>query len=143
MGSLTAANAVLMLSVPPLFPIPQQLQGFTADDVFSLSSVRPTEVLMGVDGVLSGGFVWVPKPMQIMLQADSASNDLFDVWSQQQESTEDVYPASGIVILKSIGTKFVMTTGFLTEYKPGPDAKKLLQSRRYEITWESVIQAPA
>ena len=142
MGSITAASAVVMISVPPLFPIPQPLQGFAADDVYSIPQIKSVETMMGVDGVLSGGFVFVPIPQEIVLQADSASNDVFDTWWTQMQAAEDVYPCQGLIVLKSIGTKYVQTNGFLTGYKPAPDAKKLLQPRRYEITWESIVPAP-
>lgn len=142
MGSITAASAVVMISIPPLFPIPQPLQGFAADDVYSIPQIKSVETMMGVDGVLSGGFVFVPIPQEIVLQADSASNDVFDTWWTQMQAAEDVYPCQGLIVLKSIGTKYVQTNGFLTGYKPAPDAKKLLQPRRYEITWESIVPAP-
>jgi hypothetical protein len=142
MASITSANAVVTLSVPPLFVVPQQLQGFAADDVFDVPEIKSVETLMGVDGKLSGGFVYVAIPQQITLQADSLSNDFFDTWWTQMQAAKDVYVALGMVTLRSIGTKFVMTNGFLTGYKPTPGAKKILQPRRFEITWESIVPSP-
>lgn len=140
--SITAANAVLMLTVPPLFPIPQQLQGFGADDVYDVPSIRSVEVLMGVDGVLSGGFVFVQIPQTITLQADSISNRIFDNWWLQMQAAKDTYIASGLIRLPGISTKFIQTNGQLTGYKPAPGAKKVLQPRTYEITWGSIVPAP-
>lgn len=142
MTSITSANAVLMLAIPPLFPVPQQLQGFAADDIYDIPQIRSVEVMMGVDGLLSGGFVYVEIRQEISLQADSASNLVFDTWWTQMQAAQDVYVANGIIQLPSIATKFQMVRGFLTGYKPSPGAKKVLQPRRYEITWESVAPAP-
>ena len=58
MGDISAANATLMFTVPGLFPVPVQVQGFGPDDVYSLDDIELVETQMGVDGVLSGGFVW-------------------------------------------------------------------------------------
>lgn len=142
MGSITAANAVLMLAVPPLFPVPQQIQGFSTDDVYNIPQIKSVETMMGVDGVLSGGFVYVQIPQEITLQADSASNRFFDTWWAQMQAAKDIYAAAGLIQLPSVLTKFIQTKGFLTGYSPAPQAKKVLQPRRFEITWESILPAP-
>lgn len=139
---ITAANANLTLAIPPLFNTPQQLQGFAADDVYDLDEIESVETLMGVDGTLSGGFVWKPQPQTIMLQADSPSAALFDTWYSQQVAARTTYVANGVITLPAIGLKFVQTTGYLTGYKPA-GAKKLLTPRRFRITWNLVLPAPA
>jgi hypothetical protein len=142
MGDLTAANSVLTLSVPPLFPIPQQLQGFAANDVYNVPAIQSVEVLMGVDGVLSGGFVYKQIEQDITLQADSDSVFLFDQWWTQMVASQAVYSANGIIKLPSISTKFVMTNGFLTSYTPAPRATQLLQPRHYRVTWNLIQPQP-
>lgn len=142
MASITSANSVLMLAIATLFPVPQQLQGFATDDVYDVPTIKSVETMMGVDGVLSGGFTFVAIPQSITLQADSASNRVFDTWWTQMQAAEDVYIASGLIRLPSIVTKFTQTRGFLTGYKPVPAAKKTLQPRTYEITWERIAPSP-
>ena len=142
MGTITGADVVLTLAVPPIIPNPQQLQGFAVDDVFDIPSIKSVETLMGVDGVLSGGFVYVEIRQEIMLQADSASNSLFDLWWTQMQATKGVYVASGLIKLPSIASKFTLTNGFLTGYKPTPGVKRVQQPRRYEITWQKIAPAP-
>lgn len=142
MGDLTGANAVVMLAIPPLFTTPQQLQGFAADDVYDLDEIESIETLMGVDGILSGGFVWKPQQQSITLQADSASNAIFDNWYAQQKAGTRTYVANGIVIIPALGLKFIQTNGFLSGYKL-PGVKKLVTQRRYRITWNDVSPAPA
>ena len=97
---------------------------------------------MGVDGVLSAGFVFKEIVQEIMLQADSASNALFDTWWTQMQATKSTYPANGMIKLPSIATKFSLILGFLTGYKPAPGAKRILQPRRFEITWQTIAPAP-
>ena len=76
MATITGANAVFTLAIAGVFSTPQQVQGFASDDSFAVQAIRRAEVLMGVDGVLSGGKVFMPIPQSVMLQADSISADL-------------------------------------------------------------------
>lgn len=140
--TLTAANAIILLSIDKLFPVPQRLQGFGADDVTDMDSVNPSETSMGVDGRLSAGFVPVPVPQNITLQADSESNDLFENWIEYERGAREKLVCTGTLILPATQRSYSMTRGFLTSIAPIPSAKKSLQPRRYTITWERVSPAP-
>ena len=142
MKSITSANSVLMLSITGLYPIPQQLQGFAADDIFDLGDIAPAEAVMGVDGKLSAGFVHVPIQQGIMLQADSDSNDLFDAWFAAQQAAGEVYFANGIIRLPSVQRSFALTKGVLSSYKPAPDAKKTLQPRKHVLICDDISYSP-
>ncbi|MHB8272818.1 phage tail fiber protein [Bradyrhizobium sp.] len=143
MGTITSADSILVLSQPILFPTPQQIQGFAADDIFDIPEIQSLESTMGVDGVLSFGFVFVEIPWDITLQADSISNLIFDtIWSQQQ-ATKTVYPLSGFIKLPSISTKFTLTTGGLKRYKPAPGGGKTLKPRKYGMVFQNIAPAPA
>lgn len=140
--SITSANAIIMIGVTGLYPAPQQLQGFAADDVFDSESVTPTEILMGVDGKLSAGLVNVPIPQNFSLQADSDSNTLFETWYAAMKAAQDMYYAFGVVHFPSLNRSYAMTKGVLSGFAPTSDAKKVMQPRKYKITWESIIAAP-
>jgi hypothetical protein len=86
--------------------------------------------------------VFVEIQWNISLQADSASNLIFDtIWTQQQ-ATKQTYPVSGLIKLPSISTKFTLTTGFLRRYKPAPAAKKTLHPRTYGFVFQNIAPAP-
>jgi hypothetical protein len=152
MGTISGNNAVYTLSIsapanspqvsPTLFAAPIQLQGWAVDDAFATEAVASVETLMGVDGFLSAGFVFVPIRQTIAIQADSVSNALFDNWWNAMQTTRDVYVAQGVITLTTIQTKYALTNGSLTTYHPMADVKKLLQPRRYGITWERISPAP-
>ena len=142
MRTITSPNAKLFIAVTGLFTIPQELQGFAADDVTDFADINSSEISMGVDGKLSAGFVHVPIVQGIALQADSDSNDLFDTWHASQQAAGELFVAYGILRLPSVEKSFAMTKGYLTGYKAAPDVKKTLQMRRYQITWQSVLAAP-
>lgn len=141
-NTLTAANAIYLLSVDNLYTTPQQLQGFAADAVFSTESVTPVETLMGVDGKLSGGWVAQPKMQTITLQADSLSNDIFDNWYNAQEQARETFIAGGMITVPSLSRTFTCLVGFLTGFVPVVNTQRILQPRIYRITWQSIIGAP-
>ncbi|WP_049018403.1 phage tail fiber protein, partial [Burkholderia multivorans] len=109
---------------------------------FDTEALTPAEVVMGVDGKLSAGYTPVPTKQNISLQADSDSNLIFEAWHLAQQTAKEVYFASAIVRLPSVSKSYVLTNGVLTSYMPIPDAKKILQPRKFQITWESVVGAP-
>lgn len=142
MADITAANASIALVIPPLFTTPQIIQGFATDDVFDVPEVESVETMMGVDGVLSGGFVFKPIEQLLHLMADSGSIEVFDTWFVQQYAAQSTYIASGTVNLPAISKSFTFTNGYLVGYKPLPQAKKLLQPQPFRIRWNLVAPNP-
>lgn len=140
--TITAANATITFTVPSVFAAPQQIQGFAADDVYSTDTLESVEEMMGVDGQLTAGFVFVPVRQQYTLMADSPSIAFFDQWWQFQQALQDAYPCFGTITLPSKKTQYAMQKGFLKGYKPLPDAKKLLQPQQFAIVWQRIIASP-
>lgn len=140
--SLTSANSIITLSQAILFPTPIQLQNYAADDITSMGGARILEHQMGVDGVLSFGFVWVERTQEISIKADSASISFFDTINTQQEAAQDVYPLSGTLILPSLGKMFNLINGGLETYPPIPAVRRTLQPQRFSIVWNRVVPIP-
>jgi len=142
-NSITSANSTLFLGVTGLFTVPQQLQGFGADDAYSMEAVENAEVIMGVDGTMSSG--WVPqiKTMNITLQADSASNTFFEAWYAAQEAAREIFPAFGNVTQPGVKKTYPLINGVLSNYTPLSESKKVLQPRKFQIKWQVVLGAPA
>lgn len=138
MATITAANAVLMLAVTGLFPVPQQIQGFAAEDIYDTEDLETAETLMGVDGKLSAGFIYAAVKQKITLQADSASNDFFEALYRAEAAAREKYRIQGSIALRSTNKLYTMTQGVMSGYKPLPDGKKVLQPRPFTITWERV-----
>lgn len=140
--TITAANSVFTLLVAGVFPAPRNIEQYAADDQFSVDSVDVAETLMGVDGVMSAG--WVPAiiPMQVMLQANSPSVDLFEQWDGAQAVAREIITAVATIILPSVDKSFVLTNGVLKQVKRFPDGKRTLQPIPYMIHWGSVVSTP-
>ncbi len=141
-NSLTSANVVLMLSVAGLYDSPQQIQGFDVDEATDIDPITVAETKMGVDGVFSAGRIYAEVPQNIMLQADSASVDFFDNWRDAQESSGDIYWGSGTLVLPSVSKIYTLSQGVLKTYAPIPNVRKILQPRKFMITWGRVTGAP-
>lgn len=140
--SITSANSILMIGVTGLFPVPQQLQGFGADDAYDIDPVETAEVMLGVDGILSAGYVPQIKTMHVTLQADSPSAGFFEAWYAAQEATMQNYKAFGVIHQDAIGRIYTLTNGVLSNYSPIAGAKKVLQPRKFEIKWQMALGAP-
>ena len=142
MASITSSNAIITLTIPGLFAVPQQLQGFSADNVYDMGDQEIVQTSMGVDGLLSGGYVNNPIEQSFTLQSDSPSNVIFEVWASSQLQAKDIYVANGETRLPSLNRSYVSTKGYLISLPPAPSAGRILAPRRYVIRWERVTSTP-
>lgn len=140
--TLTSANSVLTLQIAGLYPVPQTIQGYSADDMFSVADQDTSEVSMGVDGRLSAGYVPIVNEFEFMLQADSESNDIMDNLIAAEKAAREKYIINGTIALSGVNKKYVMTRGFLGTVTPMAKAGKTLGPRRFLIRFESISPAP-
>lgn len=142
MATLTTANSSLYLSVRNFIPVPQKIEGYATDDSVAMANIKPSEVVMGVDGKKSHGYVPQLKPVTITLQADSPSMVFFDTIINAQDAAREVLTFDGLLTLPGVGTKTTIINGTLTDYTPAPTSKKTLQPRTFEITFEAANTVP-
>lgn len=145
--SITAANSVYMFTVVGLFDTPQQLQGYATDAAFATDASESAEVVKGVDGRMSAGFMPFLTNQTVSLQADSASAFLFEDWIAAQIASlasggSGIYYANATLSIPSIGRKYTQTKGVLKNVPILPTAKKVLQARDFVITWDAISAAP-
>lgn len=142
MSTITSANSAFALVIFGLYGSPQLIQGYSADDAFTADAVDSAEVVMGVDGKLSAGYVFNPTKQTVVIMPDSPSLTVFDNWRTAELTLRDKLFANATIRMPSIGRVFTLNKGVLTSSKPLPDAKKVLQAMPYVITWESVVGSP-
>lgn len=141
-GTITSANAVVLLSVATVFPNPIQIQGFDVDDIYDTSEIERAETKYGADGQFVAGFIYNPTDQVISLLPSSASVSVFDAWNAAEVAAIDKFPASMTLILPSLGLKYQHSTGFLMKYQPVISAGKVLKSPKYTIRWGQITVAP-
>lgn len=138
MSTITAANAVFSLAITNLYPSPQLIQGYAADAMFAVDESDIAEIVMGVDGHMSAGFVFSVSPMSVSIMPDSPSSTVFETWYLTSKAARDIYAGNATIIIPGIKRKYTLKNGVLTKGKTLPDAKKVLQARDWKITWESI-----
>lgn len=142
MADITSANSTLFLGVANLFAVPQQLQGFATDDMYSMANVDTKEVMMGADGILSAGYIPQIKILEVTLQADSASNTFFETVYAAEEAAQAPFFFFGNINQSSVGRNYTLTNGVMKNYSPMADAKKVLQPRKFEIHFQVTLGVP-
>ena len=142
MATITSANAVYTLSVAGLFNAPQQLQGFATDSAIDTGEAENAETKLGVDGIMSVG--WIPRTTDqtIALQADSASGFLFETWVATEDQNQEKFIANGVMIVPGISRQYTLTRGVLMRVVAIPNLKKTLDPRNFVIRWNSIAPGP-
>ncbi len=140
--TITAANAKFSLIVPALALGPFTLQGYSADAAFAVDPVDVAETFMGVDGIMTAGYVPFITPMTITLMADSESKAFFDAWLGGQKALKELAYADATIDIASIGLSYICTKGALKRVSQVPVAQKVLQPVVYAIDWGDVQPVP-
>lgn len=145
MSTITAANCKLTFTVRSPQGIvvgPFTVQGYASDDAFAVEAVESAVAILGVDGLMSAG--WVPRLTKqlVRLQADSPSIGLFEAWDGAQSVLRDVLFADGAIAYPGLQKGYALIKGVLTRLTPMPAAKRVLEPVDYEITWQTVQAAP-
>lgn len=140
--SITSADSVYIISSTDFALAATQIQGYAADAAFATDEAATAEVLLGVDGKMSAG--WVPRmyPQTITLQADSPSIDIFDSIVLAQDSNRAVYRLGGVITIPGTQRSYTLSRGVLTSHTVIPGAQRILQPRTFTITWESILPTP-
>lgn len=139
MATITAANSALSIAVNDLYPLPQSIEGYAADDAFTADAVDQAEIVMGVDGKLSAGFIFNPVRMTITVMPTSPSWAIFENWANAQRTAREVYTANATITLPGPRRKYTLTNGVLTSTKAFADVRKTIQPVPFVITWEKVV----
>jgi len=139
---ITSSNAVFMLSIATIFPVPQKLTKFAADAMFATDDVEPAEVGKGADGNMYAGYTPYNTPQTITIMPDSPQLTMFEQWLAAMKTNSTIYAANATIRIPSIGKKYTLTTGVLSRIRAIPNAQKVLQAMEYQITWDQVDPAP-
>ena len=141
MANITAANSILMLAIPPIYTAPQQILGFSSDAAWDVGESEPAEVMIGVDGIVSAGFVPYLTDFTVHLQADSPSFIIFETWLESQKIAQTIYFGVSTLVIPAISRKYAMSQGVLRRMPPISGTRKVLQPRDFVITWGDISPA--
>ncbi len=139
MATITSANSAFSIAVANLYPTPQTIQGYAADDAFSSEALDIAEIVMGVDGHMSGGFIFNPVNLKVAIMPDSPSLPIFENWMTFQRTAREVFYANGSISIPSIARKYTLQNGILKSGNPIVNAKKVLEYVSFVIAFERII----
>lgn len=142
MASITSANSSFTLTAAGLLTSPEELSGYATDDAWDTEDVELAEVVIGVDGKKSAGFIYALVTMVVHFQADSPSNDLFEEIIRQTKLQRETFSLGGQLIVPATSKVYECIDGTLTRGKILPDGKKTLQPRTFTIVWQTIEGAP-
>lgn len=104
--TVTSANSVLMLRCKGVFDSYVQLQGFQADNAWSMGEVNIGQTEMGVDGFQSIGYKPQEVPITIYLMANSPSVAVLDAIMNDFNNNREVRFIELRMSLPSVGKSF-------------------------------------
>ena len=139
--NITAADAIIELVIPELYPSGFNLEQFEAQNIFEMGDTDMAEYQRTADGKLLAGFVYGDFPWTFHLAPSSPSIKYINAWQTTQITTRSVLRAYGTVILPSLGEKYTMTNGVLQRARRMPSAGRVLQPVTGLIQWETVTPA--
>ena len=134
--AITSADAIILLSAPGVFPIPQQLEQFGVDSAVLSDSMKLAETRLGVDGKLTAGKIPAIIPITVNLMADSPSLDIFNLLLDTQ-GKQGIIKVDLVITLISTGRIYRLNEGFFTEGKIMPDLKKILEEQSFKLEFPS------
>mgnify|MGYP001393102718 FL=1 len=160
--SITSANSVLVITAASrgvadsisgstgisslgtlsgLIGVPQQIEGWSADNAFSIDAQQTAMVVQGVDGKTHFG--WVPHlvPFNVSLMPDSDSQDYLENLVTAQDLMRETLMITGTLIIPAISKKYSLTNGALTSYTPIPSHQRVLAAQGMTITFSSITPA--
>ncbi len=140
--TLTAANCQLTLLAVPYLPVPTAIQGFASDSAFLVDTPAVAEVLMGVDGVMSFGYLPSITRQTIQLQADSPSVRWFEDLLTASKAAREAATLQGTIALPSLGKSIILTKGVLEQMTQFSPVGKILQPQNFQIAWNDIQVVP-
>lgn len=138
---ITSSNSTFVINVAGLFNVPITLQNYGAERFWENENLAIAETKMSIDGKLNAGYVPNPIKQKITLSAASASISVFETIISTTRATRSIYRVNAVLTIPSLGKKYTMSNGVLTEVSIAPNAAKLLEDRDFSVEWENYIPA--
>ena len=131
--TLTSANSVLKFRCKGIYDDWVTAKGFQVDNMFSMGETTIGEVRAGVDGILSGGYVFNASQFQMFLEANSPTVTVMQTIQKHFRSNKETLPFDFSLEIPSTSKRQAFS-GFLITTPAGQTAAKLLAGLTY--TWQ-------
>lgn len=136
--TITSANSIFTLSVAGLYA-GVRIQGYSADLAFDMEPQQIAETQVGVDDHMSGGYVPHIIPMNIQLQADSDSIEVFDTIYQYMKARREIVWLTGTIEVPSTRQSYALGEGIMVNYQAVSTHNRVQAPKRFTINWHNVL----
>lgn len=136
--TITSANSILTVAVEGLYA-GVRIQGFSTDMAFDMEPQQIAETMMGVDAKMSAGFVPQIFPMNIQLQADSDSIEVFDTIYLYTQSRREITWLTATLEVPATRKSYAFSDGVLKNYAPFATHNRVQAPQRFTIDWGVVL----
>lgn len=140
--TITSANSVITLFAPQYSPLPLIVGGAATDEWVGIDPQAQAEVMKGVDGRMSAG--WLPSITQttIKLQADSDSLAwMRGLLTAQTANREILWLTTGTIMIPGVNESYVLSKGVIENGGIIPGIGKVLSPLVYTIKWDRVVSS--
>jgi hypothetical protein len=134
---ITSADAKIILTAAELFPAGFELMKFSAEQSVIGDEETFAEVRMGVDGKLAAGYTPTPKPVTLMLEADSPSIIGMNQIVNFQQLAMRTLRLHMLIIVPAALRGYAYTNGVLVSGIVVPALKKVQDPVTYKFQFES------
>lgn len=138
--TITSANSIFTLSVEGLYA-GVRIQGYSAEMAFDMEPQQIAETQVGVDDHMSAGYVPHILPMNIQLQADSDSIEIFDTTYLYMKSRREIVWLTGTIEVPSTHQSYAMGEGIMVNYQPISNHARVQAPKRFTINWHNVLSS--
>lgn len=138
---ITAANAVLILTVEEIFPSGIELQMFGTDQAYDAPAADMAETRMGVDGFMVAGYVPNIQQVTVTLEAASPSRAQLATVAAAMVTNRRVYACTLTATLPAVNSRFTWTRGVIRNAARALSAAKTLQPTTWQFDFEKFESA--
>jgi hypothetical protein len=126
-GSITSANASILLTIPGAYSSGVLLENFSTDDILDADPQTLTAPRVGADGNVVGDYVFAMSKFRIMFQANSPSITVFYAWKALQDKDRLSVAGSMKIIVPSLGLDVDLTDVYCESLPFLPPLKKVAE----------------
>ncbi|MDR3049427.1 MAG: hypothetical protein LBV16_06310 [Elusimicrobiota bacterium] len=136
--NITAANSSVSMSSPLGLT---KWEGYSADATFTTENVTFVETKIGVDGIMSAGYVPTIKTLTATFEASSDTIPKLDALIALCESSKTPVAVVLTFIIPAVSRKFIVNA-VLTGGNPLFNATKTLEAKEYVFQFSESVPMP-
>jgi hypothetical protein len=116
-------------------------EGYSADNAFSSENVTGVETKIGVDGIMSAGYVPTIKTHNVTLEASSSTIPILMNLAQLCEATKMPQIMAFSIEIPAVSLRFLFTAS-LTSWPPILSATRMLEPAQFGFQYSDVVAVP-